>query len=255
MPSLPPAYPYRALAPNMVGRDWFVGDIHGCYSRLATALRERGFNEAVDRLISVGDLVDRGDASDRALAWLGQHWFHAVRGNHEDLYLEWRSLRGDRTAQVQFEEQVYFRKVNGGRWVEGVDEATHIRLEAAIKDLPYFLAVPHSSGAIVGVVHAELPDGASWPALINQPLVDDLRKAMTWGRRRWRGRRGRIPPPLDGNLIPGLDALVCGHVQTREAAGLGNIIYLDTGGWGNGAFTVMPFEEVLDLVGDDEVAS
>lgn len=247
-----PAYPYRALAPNMVGRDWFVGDIHGCYSRLATALRARGFDERVDRLISVGDLVDRGDSNERALEWLSYPWFHAVRGNHEDLYLDWRGLRHDPVAQAEFEEKVYFRKVNGGKWVRGVDEAVHVRLEQAIKDLPYFLAVPHSNGGLIGVVHAELPDGVNWPSLINYPLGDDLRKSMTWGRQRWRGRRGRTAPPQDGNRISGLDALVCGHVQTRDALGLGNIIYLDTGGWNHGVFTTLTFGEVLDLVGEEE---
>lgn len=253
MPNLAPQHPYRALAPNLEGRDWFVGDIHGCFPRLETVLAGRGFDTQRDRLISVGDLVDRGENSEQALQWLQQPWFHAVRGNHEDLYLEWRALRHDPGAQTQFEDQVYFRKVNGGRWVRKLDEARHARLEQALAQLPYFLAVPHINGMLAGVVHAELPDGANWPSLINLPLVEDLRRSMTWGRWRWRGRRGRIQAPNDSNHIPGLDMLVCGHVQTREATSLGNIVYLDTGGWNQGHFTVATFEEILDLVGEDTI--
>jgi serine/threonine protein phosphatase 1 len=60
-----------------------VGDIHGHFQRLQQCLEAVGFDPAVDRLFSVGDLVDRGPHSEAALDWLAQPWFHAVQGNHE----------------------------------------------------------------------------------------------------------------------------------------------------------------------------
>lgn len=70
---------------NTTGRDLIVGDIHGCFTKLQAALDAVGFDRTVDRLFSVGDLVDRGPESDQVLNWLGQPWFHAVMGNHEQM--------------------------------------------------------------------------------------------------------------------------------------------------------------------------
>ncbi|MBP5140546.1 serine/threonine protein phosphatase, partial [Pseudomonas chlororaphis] len=41
---------------NTAGRDFAVGDIHGYFTKLQAALDAIGFNPAVDRLFSVGDL-------------------------------------------------------------------------------------------------------------------------------------------------------------------------------------------------------
>jgi serine/threonine protein phosphatase 1 len=73
---------------NTVGRDFVVGDIHGCYDLLMNELQYVVFNRAVDRLFSVGDLVDRGPDSFKCLSLPFEHWFHAVRGNHEIMMLE-----------------------------------------------------------------------------------------------------------------------------------------------------------------------
>jgi serine/threonine protein phosphatase 1 len=75
----------KKLKNNTVGKDYFVGDIHGCYEQLMEALVKIKFNPDVDRLISVGDLVDRGADSVKCLNLLKEPWFHAVSGNHEDM--------------------------------------------------------------------------------------------------------------------------------------------------------------------------
>ena len=72
-----------------MGRDLIVGDVHGCFTKLRASLDAVGFNLERDRLFSVGDLVDRGPESDRALEWLAQPWFHAISGNHEDMAIRW----------------------------------------------------------------------------------------------------------------------------------------------------------------------
>ena len=66
------------------GRDWVVGDVHGCFSTLREALRVIDFEHGRDRLFSVGDLIDRGPNSMEALEWLAGERFEAVViGNHE----------------------------------------------------------------------------------------------------------------------------------------------------------------------------
>lgn len=78
---------------NTAGRDFAVGDIHGCFSALQQALDAIGFSESTDRLFSVGDLVDRGPESEQVLTWLDKPWFHAICGNHD--FMTWRSALGD----------------------------------------------------------------------------------------------------------------------------------------------------------------
>lgn len=43
--------------------EWVIGDLQGCYTSLQKLLAEVGFNRSVDRLIFVGDLVNRGPGS------------------------------------------------------------------------------------------------------------------------------------------------------------------------------------------------
>ena len=49
-------------------------------------LADAAFNS--DRLFFVGDLIDRGPASERCVEFLSSPSVYAVRGNHEDMLLE-----------------------------------------------------------------------------------------------------------------------------------------------------------------------
>ena len=75
---------------NSRGRDFVVGDIHGCFDQLRQALDAVDFVPETDRRFSVGDLIDRGPQSTETLEWLSKPWFDACIGNHEDMAL--RSL-------------------------------------------------------------------------------------------------------------------------------------------------------------------
>lgn len=52
---------------NTQGRDFIVGDMHGCRAMIDTLLAHVGFDGSRDRLFSVGDLVDRGPDSEGCL--------------------------------------------------------------------------------------------------------------------------------------------------------------------------------------------
>jgi serine/threonine protein phosphatase 1 len=62
----------QRFARNTQGRDFAVGDIHGCFSKLDAALCQVRFSPVHDRLFAVGDLVDRGPESAQVLEWLDQ---------------------------------------------------------------------------------------------------------------------------------------------------------------------------------------
>src|SRR5690349_6471755 len=76
------------LPRNSKGRDFIVGDLHGVYDLLDQALETVRFDTQCDRLFSVGDLMDRGPYSARALVFLQKPWFFAVAGNHEAMFVE-----------------------------------------------------------------------------------------------------------------------------------------------------------------------
>ncbi len=43
----------KKLPRNRAGRDWVVGDLHGCFELLRRLMKTIGFNPQTDRLISV----------------------------------------------------------------------------------------------------------------------------------------------------------------------------------------------------------
>lgn len=72
---------------------WVIGDVHGCFATLERLLDRIEWAPGRDRLLLVGDLVNKGTRSLEVLRWAVAHDEHveAVLGNH-DLYLLARSI-------------------------------------------------------------------------------------------------------------------------------------------------------------------
>ncbi len=64
---------------------YIIGDVHGCYDELTALLRKIAFNPDSDRLIFVGDLVNRGPKSEQVLAFVRSldGIAEMVLGNHD----------------------------------------------------------------------------------------------------------------------------------------------------------------------------
>ena len=132
---------------NETGRDFAVGDIHGHFPALERLLARVGFDEACDRLFAVGDLIDRGPASARFADFLEHPWFHAVRGNHEQMMIE---SAFDQGMLATWED-------NGGAWATRFLSPSAIdRLRVVADQLPIAIEVATRYG-LVGLVHAHLP--------------------------------------------------------------------------------------------------
>ncbi|MBF8742994.1 metallophosphoesterase [Pseudomonas guariconensis] len=214
---------FRRVAANTRGRDLAVGDIHGHFARLQQCLDTVGFDPSVDRLFSVGDLVDRGPDSAQALEWLAQPWFHAVQGNHEALAIA--HLRGGRVELDMY-------RAAGGAWFLDLPEADQQRYVEGFAQMPLGMEV-RTPGGLVGLLHADSPF-PDWPTLrARLEAVDDphVREVCQWSRRRL--REGDTEP------VAGLRALLVGHTPVVQAKRLGNVWHLDTGGWARGFFSVM----------------
>lgn len=201
-----------------------VGDVHGYFSRLRARLDEVGFDAKVDRLFSVGDLIDRGPESPQALEWIDQPWFFAVRGNHEDYAVRYRTV--DRANWSRY----------GGDWFLELDPKEQQRISERLARLPLAMEIATEKGP-VGIVHADCPV-PDWRRL---DLSDRrVRNFCMWSRSRLeQGRESRIH---------GLRALVVGHTPLKEPATLGNVVHIDTAGWTDeGRFTLLDLASLEPL--------
>ena len=78
---------------------YVVGDIHGCLEELACLLENLPL-ESSDRLVFLGDYVDRGPDSKGVVSYLiewqrkGEHELIFLKGNHEDMLLSYLGFPG-----------------------------------------------------------------------------------------------------------------------------------------------------------------
>lgn len=82
-------------------RTIIIGDIHGCYRELTKLLEKVAFDKEADRLIALGDLMDRGrqpyevyDFFRHIKAETGECCI-IIKGNHEEMMLGAALLPGD----------------------------------------------------------------------------------------------------------------------------------------------------------------
>ena len=194
---------------NTVGRDFVVGDMHGFLDLFLAELDRLNFDPSCDRVFSVGDLIDRGPNSMGCLRLLKQPWFHAVRGNHEQMLLDYcfPHVLSEHASDVNAKTFLQ----HGGAWVLMLDAAEKdefwYELLPLVQATPHLMCVGHGENRF-HVVHAELLTGApefSIKCVTSPPLSDcaatarvltdaDLddengaalgavSEAMLWGRR------------------------------------------------------------------------
>lgn len=199
---------------NKEGRDFVVGDLHGMFEELMAGMRRVKFDPRVDRMFSVGDLIDRGPESLKCLDFTTDDYFHPVRGNHEDMMLEalegvWRGFR-------MWED-------NGGSWYRDLDEVNARRAVRLIKALdrktPFAITIARGKGVTVGICHAQ-PPTHDWKDAMAPTAAH--KETMIWARSRWHLK--------DTELTKGVTWTIHGH--TPMAGGvqyLGNMVLIDTG--------------------------
>jgi serine/threonine protein phosphatase 1 len=210
VPPAPPAV--VTFGPNPDGRDFVVGDIHGCFSLLERALAAIEFDPERDRLFSVGDLVDRGPESERVLEFLAKPWFHAVRGNHE--FLAMAFAIGTLNASDYSE--------HGGAWMVGKTAFERSLYAVAFADLPLAIELDYGEDGVYGIVHADCPS-PSWDEFKRKLLAghEAAEKSAMWSRDRVKN--------LVSGPVAGLTALIVGHTPVDDVSALDNVLYIDTG--------------------------
>ena len=220
---------HRVVPPNRRGRDFVVGDLHGYLGALQDALARARFDPGCDRLFSTGDLIDRGPDSPGCAALLGEPWFYAVRGNHEDMLL--RVLAGEILLLDVWRQ-------NGGDWaLDGWEpNAAGRRAGALCARMPWAITVEHRSGRRFGICHAQCPV-ADWGEIASIARDEKLQQEMLWGRERI--RRDHVPP------VAGVDWTIHGHTVVPAPLRSGNALFIDTGIFlPGGRLTLLSLDEI-----------
>lgn len=215
---------HLALPRNPHGRDIVIGDIHGHFSRVARQLERIGFDPAADRLICVGDLVDRGPESGMAAAWLSEPWFFSVMGNHDAALL-------CRAGLLQDSFELFFAN---HAWFDQLPHSQQAYLLEMLAQLPWALTIDTDAGP-VGVVHAEVPVRyADWQGFVAALDQSEVRQLAIANRHQARDShpvddtRADMHPPLAGvsHVIHGHTPIKDGHPKR-----LANRFWIDTMGW------------------------
>lgn len=143
----------KRFKPNLRGRDFVCGDIHGSMSCVEQFLLGIDFDSNHDRLFCAGDLVDRGPRNEECLDLLYEPWFHMCKGNHELLMEQYFTGH----------PQGLWWGPNGGSWglhyeSEMSDMGLYVRgvVEDIISKLPHLMTVEKKDGGVFHVLHAEL---------------------------------------------------------------------------------------------------
>ena len=231
------------LSKNPHGRDFVVGDIHGNFDLLEIFLKEVSFDKACDRLISVGDFIDRGPDSMAALEYLNKHWFYAVRGNHEAM------LMGARD-HVYGMYELWMH--NGGEWSDNISDEVLDEMASQYRELPYIIEVETDAGK-VGVVHADMPSAMTWDQTLNAIESDKLKskqmQVFLWSRDTYRKLRMSLeyPGAVKETSIEGVHKVYVGHSIVKRPVSYGNIMFIDTGAYTSGKLTIVDItnEEII----------
>ena len=197
------------VGPNRTGRDFVVGDVHGCFRTLEQALGQVGFDRERDRLFSVGDLASTG-ARTRTRRWSGSGTGGSTRrsGNHEAMVLE--VLVGG--------QHLLFAS-----WVAGIRDMDLVRWIVTLEELPLALTV-ETAGGDIGIIHAG-PVDRDWERTverIDRAEQGTIRTALLGGYGpSWYGRRG--------TPVNAVRAVVTGHTPVRKPWFDGYWWRIDTG--------------------------
>lgn len=211
---------------NTEGRDLFCTDIHGCFDLLRQELQKVSFTPKKDRLFVGGDCCDRGAQSDEILDWINEPWFISVRGNHEQMvvdYIESLAL-GEEYRENEAARMLYH---NGGEWFFDQPWSKQMAIYESFKSLPLGIELQFEN-AKVGIVHAQCP-WSDWDRF-KEARKEDVEAVALWARSKY-----DYPKRFDDN-VKGVDWVISGHTPTSsgEPEWIGNQLYLDLGSFFRG---------------------
>lgn len=111
-------------------RHIFIGDIHGCLDEFNELLDKLSYNPQTDRLILLGDLVDRGPDSVGVVRKAREMKLESLMGNHEHKYIKWFRSQGSRVDV--YDRADYYNQLSDQDITYIHDMPTYIELDDVI---------------------------------------------------------------------------------------------------------------------------
>ena len=218
-----------------------VGDVHGQFDMLQRVLAAAEYDEHLDVLIGVGDLIDRGPQSVEVVRFFSSSARRfCTMGNHEAYLLEAGGVPTDAHAWC----------ANGGDWAMWAEPQDIAYCYKALSEFPISIELFVDQPALrIGIIHAEVPEGLSWADIYRLRVDrDDFRSMASLPVDEWlRGRHriksaalaqafldepnGAFPFGTDVVNTPGIDLVISGHsiLNLRRPFRSGNHLWIDTG--------------------------
>lgn len=171
-------------------RTIIIGDVHGCRTQLEQLLEKINYAQGVDRLISLGDLMDRGPDSAACVRLARTVGAELVQSNHDDKHVRYRAWL-ERKARGDVNPGDKPPRLRDERIVENekLDDAD----VAYLRDAPNYILLPESEyGVEFALVH-----GGFLPRI---PIEKQKRQDLI--RLRWVTPQGEVakPPKSDDAL-------------------------------------------------------
>lgn len=213
------------LTKNTVGKDFFVGDVHGCHDALMSQLKEIKFDKKTDRLICVGDLINRGPDSVSMIELLKEPWFFSTLGNHEYLFL--KGIRDNHSYH-----KMLFLK-NGGEWISRTKPKQWSKWFDLIANLPLAIELINNKNKKIGVIHADFID-TDWNNL--NKLKHEKMMQCIWSRERFKSK--------NTTKVKNIDWIIHGHSIVKQKTLINNHIFIDSGVYKGNKFIILAADEL-----------
>lgn len=211
--------------------EYVIGDIHGEIEELEIILGKINYNSETDKLIFLGDYIDRGASSYQVYKYIrkldnGRNIF--LRGNHEEMMID--AVLNNNNVNLWYQ--------NGGRKTEAsfpnqseLKEAAHF-----FDSLPYYQADQNYI-----FVHAGIN-----PALT---LEEQTKHDLIWIRYKFLGAKSED--------FKEERTIVAGHTPVAEVKFEGNKILVDTGSGKGGILSAVDLKtkEVYSTSDENPIAS
>lgn len=261
-----------------------AGDVHGHLKRLITALKAIDYDaSAGDRLVLLGDLLDRGPDVLAVHEWLNDDpTVVNLLGNHDEMLLASLGLRpmdawnnpdnldhngGDWLidfaigfAENERNGMLVHRLKRWARTHGGVPPFIDGRIVEFARRLatsPIAATVLTPGGRRIGLIHADVPR-STWAGTVadldstDAKLAQRTRISATWDRTRFdlmveAAAAGKDLETLDIG-IPDVDHVFLGHSIVPEAMTAANLTWIDTGPYRGGPITALDVDAWMDAL-------
>lgn len=219
----------RYASPNKVidipddKRVFVIGDLDADYNKFLQAIHSVSFDPHADVLISLGDVIDRGNDSLKLLDTFSKLGVYMVLGNHEHMMLE--ALAKDQQAY-----DLWIK--NGGLWHKHSDKNSLLNACNKLISCPLSILLNYQ-GEKIGLSHT-LATCWDWqqPMKVNAQLISDL----LWDRQITQSKK----------LVQNLGVLfsIHGHNATAKPYWIENTYHIDTNYLG-GSPTIVELSELI----------